>query len=100
MVDDGDVEVLRVEMKERNGTFEGVLEDEVMEEIVLPLPIIEDETQHFISYMLDCEEVFGESSIVVVKVIQIVEHDIHQIFKATLVSQLKVNPFVSKDNIS
>ena len=30
-------------MKEGNENFEGILEDKVMEEIVLPPPIIEDE---------------------------------------------------------
>ena len=29
---------------EGNGNFEGILEDGFVEEIVLPLPIIEDET--------------------------------------------------------
>ena len=43
-VDDGDDKVLRVEIEEGNGNLEGVLEDEVVEEIVFPLPIIEDET--------------------------------------------------------
>ena len=99
-VDDGDVEVLRVEMEEGNGNFEGVMEDKVVEEIVLPLPIIEDETQHVISNMLDCEEVFGESNTAVVKVMPTVEYDGHQIFKATLVSQLNANPFLSKDRLT
>ena len=67
-VDDGDAEVLRVEMEERNGYPKGVMEDKVMEEVVLPLPIIENETQHVISNMLDCEELFGESKAVVVKI--------------------------------
>lgn len=37
-VEDGDAEVLRVEMKEGNGNFEGVMND-----ILLFLPIIEDD---------------------------------------------------------
>jgi hypothetical protein len=40
MVDDGDAKVLRVDMEEGNENFEGILEDKVMEEIVLPPPII------------------------------------------------------------
>ena len=67
-VDDGDAEVLRVEKEERNGYPKGVMEDKVMEEVVLPLPIIENETQHVISNMLDCEELFGESKAIVVKI--------------------------------
>ena len=39
-VDDGSVEVLRAEMEEENGNFKGVIENEVGEEIVIPLPII------------------------------------------------------------
>ena len=41
----GDAKVLRVEMKEGNGNSEGILKDEVVDEIVLPPPIIEDEAQ-------------------------------------------------------
>jgi hypothetical protein len=37
--------------------------------------------------MVDCEEVFGESSIAIMKVVPMVEYGRHQIFKATLVSQ-------------
>ena len=59
-VDDGNVEVLRVEMDEGNGNLKGVLQNKFVKEIVLPLPIIGDETQHIISNMLDYEEVFGE----------------------------------------
>ena len=44
------------------------MEDKVVEEI-------EDETQHVISNMLDCEEVFGESIIVVVKAMLMAEYD-------------------------
>ena len=51
-VDDGDAKILRVEMEEGIGNSKGVLEDKVMEEIVLPLPTIEDETRHDISNML------------------------------------------------
>jgi hypothetical protein len=43
-VDNGDAKVLMVEMEEGNGNSESVLDDEVEEKIVLPLPIIEDET--------------------------------------------------------
>lgn len=35
---------LRVEMEEWNENSKGVLKDKVVEKIVLPLPIIEDET--------------------------------------------------------
>lgn len=35
-------------MVEGNGNFEVVLKDKVGEEILLPLPIIENETQHVI----------------------------------------------------
>ena len=45
-----------------------------------------------ISNMLDCEEVFEESINVVMKVMLMLEFDAHQIFKATLVSQLNANP--------
>ena len=38
--------------EEGNGNPEGVMENKVVEEIVLPLPISEDETQHDISNML------------------------------------------------
>ena len=48
-VDDGDAEVLRVEMEEGNGNFEGVMEDKVMDDILLPLPNNEDEKQQVIS---------------------------------------------------
>ena len=98
-VDDGNVEVLRVKMEEGNGNFEGFLEDKVVEEIVLPLPVFEDETRQVISNMLDCEEVFGESNVVVVKVTLMVEHDGHQIFKDTLVPQFNANLFLSKDRL-
>ena len=83
---DGDVEVLKVEMDRGNGNYEDILEDEAVEEIVLPLPIIKDETQQVTSNMMDYEEVFGESSIAIVKVVPMVEYGRHQIFKATLVS--------------
>ena len=43
-MDDGDAVVLRVEMKEGNGNFEGIMEDKVVKEIVLPLPSIKEET--------------------------------------------------------
>ena len=62
-----------------------------MEDILLPLPIIEDEKQHVISNMLDSEELFGESNIAIVKFIPMMDYDIHQIFKATLVSLLNAN---------
>ena len=42
-VDDGNAKVLRVEMKEKKGNYEGVMEDKVMEVIVFLLPIIDDE---------------------------------------------------------
>ena len=80
-------------LKWNTRNFEGVLEDVVMKDILLLLPIIEDETWHVISNMLDCEEVFGESSTTVVKVMLIVEYHGHQLFKATLVSLLNANPF-------
>ena len=54
-VDDGVVEVLRVETKAGNENFEGVLKDKVMEDILLPLPIIEDKKRHDYSNMLDCD---------------------------------------------
>ena len=69
-MDDGHVEVLRVEIEERNENYEGSLEDEVIEEFVLPLPIIEDKTQHVISNMLDCEEVYEESNTAIMKIMQ------------------------------
>lgn len=71
-----------------------------MEEIVLPLPIIEDETRQFISNMLDCGEVFGESNTTVMKVLPTLEYDGHQIFQATLVSQLNANKIMSKDRLT
>ena len=71
-----------------------------MEEIMLPLPIIEDETWHVISNILDFEEVNGGSNIVVVKVMMLVKYDGHQIFKVTLVSQLNTNIFWSKDRLT
>ena len=67
---------------------------------MLPLPIVEDETRHFISNMLDCEEVSAKSDITVVKVMLMVEYDGHQIFKATLVFQPNANPFLSKDMLT
>ena len=99
-VDDGDDKVLRAEIEEGNGNLEGVLEDEVVEEIVFPLPIIEDETWPIISNMLDYEEVFGESSTTVVKVMLALEYDKHQIFKVALVSQLNANVLLSKDRFT
>jgi hypothetical protein len=58
---------LRFEIEEGNEIYEGVLEDKVMEEIVFPLPIIEDETLHLISNMSDNVEarveVFGQSNV-------------------------------------
>ena len=63
-MDNDDAKVLMVEMEEGNENFEGVLDDEVEEKIVLLLPIIEDETRHVTSNMLDCEEVFGEFSVI------------------------------------
>ena len=67
---------------------------------MVPLPIIEDYTRRVISNMLDCEKVFGESNIVIVKVISTMEYDKHQIFKATLVSQLNANPILSKGKLT
>ena len=84
-------------MEEGNGNSDGVLEDDIMEEIVLPLPIIEDETQHVISNILYCEEVPKKSNIAIVKFMPMVKYDGHQIFKAILVSKLNANFFWSKD---
>ena len=50
-VDDGDAKILRVEM-----------EDKVVAEIMLPPSIIDDETRHVITNMLDCVELSGEST--------------------------------------
>lgn len=58
-VDNGDIEVLSdIEMEKHNGNLEGALKDKIKEEIILPLPIIKDETQHVVSKMLDCENCF------------------------------------------
>jgi hypothetical protein len=67
---------------------------------LLPLPIIEDETRQVIANMLDCEKVFGESNIVIVKVMLTMEYDNYQIFKATLVSLLNANPLLSKGKLT
>ena len=83
--------------EEGNGNPEGVMENKVVEEIVLPLPISEDETQHDISNMLYYEELLGGSKTAIMKLCRWVEYDGHKIFKATLVSQLNVNSFLSKD---
>lgn len=83
-VDDGDAKILRVEM-----------EDKVVAEIMLPPSIIDDETRHVITNMLDCVELSGESNTSIVKVMPKVEYDKH-IFKANTVSQLNANPFLSK----
>ena len=50
--------------------------------------------------MLDCEEVFGESNTTYMKVMPTLEYDKHQIFKATLVSQLNADPISSKDRLT
>lgn len=50
--------------------------------------------------MLNGEEVFGESNSAIVKVMLMVEYDGRQIFKATLVSQLSANLFLSKDKVT
>ena len=50
--------------------------------------------------MLDYEEVFGESSTTVVKVMLALEYDKHQIFKVALVSQLNANVLLSKDRFT
>ena len=84
----------------RDRNFEGTLEDEIVEEIVLLLPIIEDETWRIILNLLDCEEVYGESSIAIVKFMPMIEYDKHQIFKAILVSQHNAYPFLSKDRLT
>lgn len=64
---------------------------------MLLLPIIEDETWRIIWNMLDCEEVYGESSTALVKFMPMVEYDKRQIFKTTLVSQLNAYPLLWKD---
>ena len=76
-MDDGDAKVSRDEMEKGNQDCEGLMEDKVVEEVVLPLPITEDESQHVISNMLDCEEVFGESNIVVINFMPTMEYDEH-----------------------
>lgn len=58
-MDDGDVEVLRGEMEKKEWKPWGFFKDKIVEDIILPLPIIKDETQHvmwLMSKMLDCEE--------------------------------------------
>jgi hypothetical protein len=50
--------------------------------------------------MLDCEEVFGESITVIVKVMPMMEYDNHYTFKAPIVSQLNANLFLSKDMLT
>ena len=79
-------------MKEGNGNFEGIMEDKVVKEIVLPLPNIKEETWHVIYNMLDCEEMSRETSTTIVKGMPMVEYDEHQIFKATLIFQLMCHP--------
>ena len=81
---------LRAKMEDGNENFEGILGDKVMEDI------IENQTRYVVLNMLDCEKVVGESNIAIVKVLPMVEYDKYQIFKATLVSQLNANPFLSK----
>lgn len=82
-----------------NENFEDILEDEVVEEIALPLPVMEDETRHFISTMMACE-VSGENSTTIMKVVLMVEYGGHQIFMATLVSQLNDDVLLSKDMLT
>jgi hypothetical protein len=55
--------------------MKGVLQNKFVKEIVLPLPIIGDDTQHVISNMLDYEEVFGESTVTNMKVVPMMEYD-------------------------
>ena len=50
--------------------------------------------------MLDCDEVYGESNTAIVKVMSIGKYDIHQIFKANLVSQLNAYLFLFKDRLT
>ena len=50
--------------------------------------------------MLDCEELFAEFNIAIVKVIPTVVYDIHQIFKVTLVCLLNAKMFLSKGMIT
>ena len=64
---------------------------------MLPLPIIEDEPSHVTPNVLDCEEVFGESSPTILRVMPAMEYDGHQIFKATLISLLNADLLLSKD---
>ena len=97
-MDYGEVEVLSVEMEEGMETHGVFREDKVMKEIVLR--VIEDETWQSISNMLDCEEVFGEYNTTFMKVMPTLEYDKHQIFKATLVSQLNADPISSKDRLT
>lgn len=98
-MDDGDAKTLRarlrVEMEEINENFEGIMEDKVVAEIMLPLSIIDDVTRHVITNMLDCVELSGESNTSIVKVMPKVEYDKH-IFKANTVSQLNASPLLSK----
>lgn len=106
--DDGDGEVLREqtltpvedEAFEDTGACDLHVEAELPEDDVDPIIVAEMETRDVLAEMLSTHENQIVSKVAPPKVIPVVEYRGHQIFKATLVSQLNANPFLSKDRLT
>jgi hypothetical protein len=111
--EDGDMEVLREDLNQKEKDMQrraeaGELEHIVLEDVetdvvddgVPALPVVESETRDIISELLDTHEEHVRAETVPVKVEAFVEFDGNRIFKSTLNGQLNGNPFLSKDRLT
>ena len=89
-VEDGDAEVLRVEMKEGNGNFEGV-----MNGILLFLPIIEDDNGMLFQICWIVRNYLENPILQLWKLCRWWSMADIKSFKATLLSLLNANPVLS-----
>ena len=104
-----DGEVLRVDLEANaldhdsvNSNSNPYIEGEVdiVEDGASNLLVLESETRNAMSEMLNLEEPQVSTALSIDKVTPFVEYDGHNIYKSTLVSQLNVNHFLSKDRLT
>jgi len=111
--EDGDMEVLREDIREKEQELQrraelhevetpvqNDVEEDVFDDGVPPLVVVESETTDIISDILSRHEVEVCDRPTPAKVVAFVEFDGNRIFKSTLVGQLNGNPFLSKDRLT